>query len=142
MWLRGVSVPGEALSEPNASGEFEVQLGSLRTRVRLPQVERMETADGEISLPIITPPAPDAPEEVEVRGRRIEEGLITVDSFIDDASRAGRERVRIIHGRGTGAMRQAVRGLLDDHPLVVKYEGGGPREGGEGVTIAYLAGAP
>ena len=142
VWLRGVSVPGEALSEPNASGEFEVQLGSLRTRVRLPQVERMETADGEISLPIITPPAPDAPEEVEVRGRRIEEGLITVDSFIDDASRAGRERVRIIHGRGTGAMRQAVRGLLDDHPLVVKYEGGGPREGGEGVTIAYLAGAP
>ena len=50
--------------------------------------------------------------------------------------------MRIIHGRGTGAMRQAVRGLLDDHPLVVKYEGGGTREGGEGVTIAYLAGAP
>ena len=140
VWLRGVSVPGEALSEPNAAGEFEVQLGALRTRVRLPQVERMETAYGEVSLPIVTPPAPDVPEEVEVRGRRIEEGLIEVESFIDDASRAGRERVRIIHGRGTGAMRQAVRGLLDDHPLVVKYEGGGTREGGEGVTV--VAGAP
>ena len=142
VWLRGVSVAGEALSEPNAAGEFEVQLGSLRTRVRLPQVERMETADGEVSLPIAMPPVPEAPEEVEVRGRRIEEGLIEVESFIDDASRAGRERVRIIHGRGTGAMRQAVRGLLDGHPLVVKYEGGGTREGGEGVTVAYLAGAP
>ena len=142
VWLRGVSVPGEALSLPNETGEFEVQLGALRTRVRLPQVERMETADGEVALPIATPPMPEAPEEVEVRGRRIEEGLVVVESFIDDASRAGRERVRIIHGRGTGAMRQAVRGLLDDHPLVVKYEGGGTREGGEGVTIAYLAGAP
>ena len=142
VWLRGVSVPGEALSLPNDAGEFEVQLGALRTRVRLPQVERMETADGEVALPIATPPMPEAPEEVEVRGRRIEEGLVTVESFIDDASRAGRERVRIIHGRGTGAMRQAVRGLLDAHPLVVKYEGGGTREGGEGVTIAYLAGAP
>ena len=127
---------------PNETGEFEVQLGALRTRVRLPQVERMETAHGEVALPIATPPMPEAPEEVEVRGRRIEEGLVAVESFIDDASRAGRERVRIIHGRGTGAMRQAVRGLLDDHPLVVKYEGGGSREGGEGVTIAYLAGAP
>jgi len=142
VWLRGVSVPGEALSVPGETGEFEVQLGALRTRVRLPQVERMETADGEIALPIATPPVPEAPEEVEVRGRRIEEGLVTVEGFIDDASRAGRERVRIIHGRGTGAMRQAIRGLLDDHPLVTKYEGGGPREGGEGVTIAYLAGAP
>ena len=142
VWLRGVSVPGEALSEPNAAGEFEVQLGALRTRVRLPQVERMETPDGEVTLPIAMPPVPEAPEEVEVRGRRVEEGLIAVESFIDDASRAGRERVRIIHGRGTGAMRQAVRGLLDAHPLVVKYEGGGTREGGEGVTVAYLAGAP
>ena len=52
VWLRGVSVAGEALSEPNAAGEFEVQLGSLRTRVRLPQVERMETTDGVVSLPI------------------------------------------------------------------------------------------
>ena len=142
VWLRGVSVPGEALGEPNADGEFEVQLGALRTRVRLPQVERIETADGAVALPIATPPMPEAPEEVEVRGRRIEEGLVAVESFIDDASRAGRERVRIIHGRGTGAMRQAVRGLLDGHPLVVSYEGGGSREGGEGVTIVRLAGAP
>jgi DNA mismatch repair protein MutS2 len=139
VWLRGVAVAGEALSVPDEAGEFDVQLGALRTRVRLPQVERIETRSGEVIEAVTLPPIPEAPEEVEVRGRRIDEALPAVEAFLDDAARAGRERVRIIHGRGTGTLRQAVRGLLDGHPLVTSYEGGGTREGGEGVTVAYLA---
>ena len=139
VWLRGVAVAGEALSVPDAGGEFDVQLGALRTRVRLQQVERIETSGGQIVEAISVPPLPDAPEEIEVRGRRLDEALPTVEAFLDDAARAGRERVRIIHGRGTGTLREAVRVLLREHPLVVSYEGGGTREGGEGVTVAYLA---
>ena len=139
VWLRGVAVAGEALSLPDDRGEFDVQLGALRTRVRLPQVERIETASGEIVEAISVPPLPDAPEEIEVRGRRLDEALPAVEAFLDDAARAGRERVRIIHGRGTGTLRQAVRALLAGHPLVTSYEGGGTREGGEGVTVVYLA---
>jgi DNA mismatch repair protein MutS2 len=47
--------------------------------------------------------------------------------------------VRIIHGKGTGVLRQAVRDLLRQHPLVTEFEGGGSAEGGEGVTVAVLA---
>ena len=139
VWLRGVSVAGEALSLPNESGEFDVQLGVLRTRVRLAQVERIEQPGGEIVEAVRVPPAPSAPEEIEVRGQVVAEALPAVEAYLDDAARAGRERVRIIHGKGTGVLRSAVRELLARHPLVTSYESGSPHEGGEGVTVALLA---
>ena len=139
VWLRGIGSPGEALSEPDAAGEFEVQLGALRTRVRLVQVERIEQPDGEVIVAIRTPPAPSAPEQIEIRGQIVAEALPSVEAFLDDAARAGRARVRIIHGKGTGALRRAVRELLARHPLVTAYESGTAQEGGEGVTVALLA---
>ncbi len=139
VWLRGIGSPGEALSEPDAAGEFEVQLGALRTRVRLAQVERIEQPDGAVIVAVSTPPAPSAPEQIEIRGQIVAEALPSVEAFLDDAARAGRERVRIIHGKGTGALRRAVRELLARHPLVTAYESGTPQEGGEGVTVALLA---
>ena len=139
VWLRGIGSPGEALSEPDEAGEFEVQLGALRTRVRLAQVERIEQPDGAVIVAVSTPPAPSAPEQIEIRGQIVAEALPSVEAFLDDAARAGRERVRIIHGKGTGALRRAVRELLARHPLVTAYESGTPQEGGEGVTVALLA---
>ena len=139
VWLRGIGSPGEALSEPDAAGEFEVQLGALRTRVRLAQVERIEQPDGAVIVAVSTPPAPSAPEQIEIRGQIVAEALPSVEAFLDDAARAGRERVRIIHGKGTGALRRAVRELLARHPLVTAYESGTSQEGGEGVTVALLA---
>ena len=53
---------------------------------------------------------------------------------------AGHGRVRVIHGRGTGTLRRAVREMFDRHPLVTGYETAQPKEGGEGVTVATLAG--
>ncbi|MYA20997.1 MAG: endonuclease MutS2 [Chloroflexi bacterium] len=139
VWLRGIGSPGEALSEPDEAGEFQVQLGALRTRVRLAQVERIEQPDGEVIVAVRTPPAPSAPEQIEIRGQIVAEALPSVEAFLDDAARAGRERVRIIHGKGTGALRSAVRELLDRHPLVTAYETGTRQEGGDGVTVALLA---
>ena len=139
VWLRGIGSPGEALSEPDEAGEFQVQLGALRTRVRLAQVERIEQPDGEVIIAVRTPPAPSAPEQIEIRGQIVAEALPSVEAFLDDAARAGRERVRIIHGKGTGALRRAVRELLDGHPLVTAYETATRQEGGDGVTVALLA---
>ena len=139
VWLRGIGSPGEALSEPDEAGEFEVQLGALRTRVRLVQVERIEQPDGAVIVAVSVPPAPSAPEQIEIRGQVVAEALPSVEAFLDDAARAGRERVRIIHGKGTGALRRAVRELLARHPLVIAYESGTAQEGGEGVTVALLA---
>lgn len=141
VWLRGMSSPGEALSTPDESGEFAVQLGSLRTRVRLEQVER--TGDAPPPPPVRTatlPPPPDVGDSIEVRGQTIDEALPRVEEFIDRAARGGRGRVRVIHGKGTGTLRRAVRDLLHSHPLVSRYEGAERAQGGDGVTIIYFEG--
>ena len=140
VWLRGIGVPGEALSEPDDRGEFDVQLGALRTRVRLEQVQSTgdpmpDTARSRLRLPA----APFTASEIEVRGQRLDEAMPLVEKFLDDAARSGHGRVRLIHGRGTGTLRRAVRELLDRHPLVTGYETAEPKEGGEGVTVATLA---
>jgi len=142
VWLRGVGVPGEALSDPDERGEFEVQLGALRTRVRLEQVQstaepRIDEASSKLRLPA----APWTPSEIEVRGQRIDEAIPRVEQFLDAAARSGHGRVRLIHGRGTGTLRRAVRELLDGHPLVTGYATAEPRDGGEGVTVVTLASA-
>jgi DNA mismatch repair protein MutS2 len=140
VWLRGVSVPGEAISEPDDRGEFEVQLGALRTRVRLEQVRATgEPSPALAGREVRLPPAPWSPSEIEVRGQRLDEAMPRVEQFLDAAARSGHARVRLIHGRGTGTLRRAVRELLDRHPLVTGYETAEPREGGEGVTVATLA---
>jgi len=62
-----------------------------------------------------------------------------LDRHLDAAFRAGLTQLRIIHGRGTGALRQAIRQMLSEHPLVKGYEAAPPHQGGDGATVAYLA---
>ncbi len=144
VWLRGISLPGEVLSEPDEDGEFEVRLGSLRTRVRMQQVERTEPrppAEAVAAAGVRTaPPVEMVRNEIEVRGQRLDEAVPAVDRYLDQAARAGYSRVRVIHGRGTGTLRKAVRDLLEHHPLVTSFETAERTEGGDGVTIAHLAG--
>ena len=78
--------------------------------------------------------------DLDLRGQRAEEALSNFETYLDDAFRAGLPFVRIIHGKGTGALRAAIREALHGHPLVRKYESAAPNEGGEGVTVAVLAG--
>ena len=76
--------------------------------------------------------------EFDMRGMMVEEGLIELDRYIDSAVVAGLPWVRIIHGKGSGKLRSAVREALRKHPQVAGVETGGETEGGEGVTIARL----
>jgi DNA mismatch repair protein MutS2 len=78
--------------------------------------------------------------ELDLRGQRAEDALDMLDRYLEKAYMAGLPFVRIIHGKGTGKLRQEVRTALKDHPQVTSFEEGGPKEGGEGVTVAKLAG--
>lgn len=78
------------------------------------------------------------PMEIDVRGERVAEVEAELERYLDTAYRANLPSVRIIHGKGTGALRQAVRRQLAAHPAVSRSETGGYGEGGDGVTIAYL----
>jgi DNA mismatch repair protein MutS2 len=77
--------------------------------------------------------------ELDLRGRRVEEIHPELDKYLDDAFLAGLPYVRIVHGKGTGVLRIAVRQQLKEHPLVKSYRQGEQGEGGSGVTVAYLA---
>ncbi|HVO70425.1 MAG TPA: Smr/MutS family protein, partial [Aggregatilineaceae bacterium] len=73
--------------------------------------------------------------ELDLRGQSIEDAMPSVESYLDAAYMTGLPFVRIIHGKGTGVLRTAIRDRLRDHPLVRKYERGDEKEGGDGVTV-------
>ena len=77
--------------------------------------------------------------EVRLRQLTVDEALPKLDKHLNDAFMAGLYRVRVIHGKGTGRLRQVVREQLAKHPLVKSYRPGEYGEGEDGVTIVELA---
>jgi DNA mismatch repair protein MutS2 len=73
-----------------------------------------------------------------VRGERVEEALEKVRDLVREAHALKIESVRVLHGKGTGALRDAVRRYLKEERLVERFEDAVPYEGGFGVTVAYL----
>jgi DNA mismatch repair protein MutS2 len=76
--------------------------------------------------------------ELKVIGRRVDPALSLIERYLNDASLAGLNQVRIIHGIGTGILASAIRDYLNEHPLVEKSRKGNEDEGGEAVTIVFL----
>ena len=77
--------------------------------------------------------------ELRLRHLTMDEALPRLDQFLHDTFMAGLIQVKVIHGKGTGTLRQMVRRVLGKHPLVKTFRPGDYGEGGEGVTIAELA---
>jgi DNA mismatch repair protein MutS2 len=85
------------------------------------------------------PGALEAPAlRVDVRGLRADEAVREVEGFLDQAFRNGDPGVLVVHGHGTGALKQAVRGYLENSPYVRMYRPGESHEGGDGVTVVGL----
>ena len=78
-------------------------------------------------------------DEIHLRHLTVDEALLKLDKYLDDAFMAGLYRVRVVHGKGAGTLRQIVREQLAKHPLVKSYRPGGYGEGEAGVTIVQLA---
>jgi DNA mismatch repair protein MutS2 len=139
VFVRGLSTTGEvtALEEDTA----EVQVGHFGVRVKREELERRSRRKAGKLEPTTPAPAADRSVEVEVdlRGMRVEEVLPLLEKYLDDAFLAGMPFVRIVHGKGTGTLRQVVRQELQNHPLVKSHRPGVQGEGGSGVTVAYLA---
>ena len=77
--------------------------------------------------------------ELHLIGRTTAEGRDLLEKYLDDAFMAGLSSVRIVHGKGTGALRRAVEEVLSGHPLVTEHRPGAPSEGGAGATVATLS---
>jgi DNA mismatch repair protein MutS2 len=140
--------------------ELEVQIGNLRVRAAAHDVQRpgdvkklvSETEKPKIrsnvrkalqnldenqnNAPSIMHPSPGM--ELDLRGQMAEDALNGLENFIESAYLSGMPFVRIIHGKGTGKLRQVVRESLSKNQYVANWESGVEREGGEGVTVSFL----
>ena len=159
--LRSLNTQGvvTSLSEQEA----EVQVGVLRVRARLADLEPVGAAQPPAGEPRPAGKRPSAPAgapapqpveagttragellpaspgmELDLRGQRAEDALDALERYLDAAFLAGLPFVRIIHGKGTGRLREVVRQSLVQNPHVKSFESGGEREGGDGVTVAKL----
>ncbi len=151
--VQGPLAPGDPVEAPSVGirgtidsiegDEAEVVgQGGHRVRIALARL-RPDPAGGdreaEASVPavrVLAAARGDVSDELDVRGRRAQEAREAVRSFVDEAALAGLPSVRVVHGRGTGAVRTAVREELDQHPLVDRRES----ESADGATIVYLSG--
>ena len=151
VYVRGISQPVEVITPPDraaGSGQaqrVEVLLGTMRARIPVYQLHSL--AEGHPSAARhgvhldraeSRPPSPRRPDpELDLRGLRVDEAVAQVETALNDAALDGVSLVRIIHGRGTGALRRAVREFLASHPLVESATDG-EGSGGDGVTVAHL----
>jgi DNA mismatch repair protein MutS2 len=142
VWVAGLGTLGQVSTLDE--GSAEVQVGSFRVRVQQRDLERRQSSSshpqdaGTETHTIVRGIQASPGVELDLRGKRVEEILPRLDKYLDDAFLAGLPFVRIIHGKGTGTLRQAVDQQLRDHPLVRSYRRGEHGEGGSGVTVAYL----
>ena len=138
-----LNLTGTVSSLPDAKGSLFVQMGILRSQVKLTDLELVEesvitakqfqkTSTGRIKMS----KSASVSTEINLIGMTVDEALAHLDKYLDDAYLAHLPSVRIVHGKGTGALRKAVQGLLKRNKYVKSYRLGEFGEGDAGVTIA------
>jgi DNA mismatch repair protein MutS2 len=136
----------EVITAPDADGELTVRFGIMKMTVQLTDVESL---DGQKAEPLVKakpapaavapPPAPalairTSKNTVDLRGKRVADAEYILDKAISEAAGP----LWIIHGHGTGKLRQGIHTYLQQHPRVSRYEAAEQADGGSGVTIAYV----
>ncbi len=139
VWVPSLQASGEIVAI--SAREVEVKVGGFRLKLAPGRVELRQRGEQPATLRESSVGAPKPPSpgmELDLRGLTVDDMLVELDRYLDTAYLAALPFVRIIHGKGTGALRQAVRDELRSHPLVGSFRTGDANEGGEGVTVAKL----
>lgn len=142
--LTDIDKKAVVLAPPDASGNVEVQAGIIRTRVPVDSLRLVGEKKNETKAPAArtrgtaSHAVREVHTEIDLRGLTGEEAILEADRFIDDAVMSGLERVTLIHGKGTGALRTALHQHLRAHPSVKSFRLGAYGEGETGVTIVEL----
>ncbi|MGE6259295.1 endonuclease MutS2 [Heyndrickxia sporothermodurans] len=127
---------GHLLEKVNEE-EWQVQMGIMKMKVKEADLEFIQSQQKVETKPLATVKGKDyhVSLELDLRGERYENALLRVEKYIDDALLAGYPRVSIIHGKGTGALRQGVQDYLKHHRSVKRIRLGDAGEGGSGITV-------
>jgi len=133
---------GQIMSLPNEDGDVDVQVGIMKVNVHIDNLKRIDIDKREDkntgTKTIISFKSKDIKNEIDLRGQTIEEAIYNLDKYLDDSYIAGLNEVYIIHGKGSGALRQGLREYLNNHRSIKKTRLGKYGEGGTGVTVVQL----
>jgi DNA mismatch repair protein MutS2 len=138
--LKGMNLQGSVISPPDSNGQLEIQVGNTRVKLYPENLEKSTAPEKEFDYARVKTSLPrrTASLELDLRGQRADEVEIEMEVYLNDAGLANLPQVRIIHGFGTGTVRQIVRQFLAAHPLVSSFRSGKREEGGDGVTVVKL----
>jgi DNA mismatch repair protein MutS2 len=141
--------PGQAVEVPSLGKrgrlleirgeEALVQVGPLKMSLKAAELKPLQEEATPKALPLR--PRREV-KEVDLRGLTVEEALLEVDSALEEARALGLPTLRLLHGKGTGALRQAIREFLRRDKRVEAFADAPPNEGGHGVTVVVLKGSP
>jgi DNA mismatch repair protein MutS2 len=142
VWIEPLGIKGEVVSKDEQSKKFKVLVGSVTYDVeeeKLTIIEEGEKVEAESEyVSTSSYSIPQVSMEIDLRGLMAEEAFDIVDKYLDDAFLAGLTSVRVIHGKGTGALRKKIGEFLGHHHRVESTRLGEWNEGGAGVTIVKL----
>ncbi len=130
-------------SLPNDSSYVEVQIGSLKTNININKLMKIKNSNKKVTnisknSNVAINKSKTISPEINVIGLNIEEANQIIDKYLDDANLSKLETVRIVHGKGTGKLRQGIHAFLKTHPHVKLFRLGTYGEGEMGVTVVTL----
>ncbi|MCI8347813.1 MAG: endonuclease MutS2 [Firmicutes bacterium] len=135
---------GEILSLPDSKGDLVVKIGIMKVNINVDDLMFLENdtkkEDKEKGRygSLYKSKAQSISVSVNVQGENLDDAVMDVDKYLDDAFMAGLKEVTVIHGRGEGILKEGLRKLFRRHKHVASYRKGGYNEGGDGVTIVTL----
>ena len=139
--IKNLNQVATLIDVPDKNGNVKVQIGLMKTIVKKDKIAK--AAKNAQAPQVKSSQAPrlkreHIPHDLSLRGIRVEEALDMLEKYLDDAALSGLSSVCIIHGHGTGVLKEAVRAYLKSSPYIKKYRSGEDGEGSDGVTIAEL----
>ncbi|MTI49506.1 MAG: endonuclease MutS2 [Firmicutes bacterium] len=133
---------GTVINPPDSDGNLVVQVGIMKVNAHISTVEKAkdnsQSATSAKTKTMIRAKSKSIKNEIDLRGKNLEEAILDVDKFLDDVYIAGLGQVYIIHGKGTGVLREGIKQLLKTHRHVKSYRLGKHGEGGTGVTVVEI----
>lgn len=133
---------GNVLELPDENGNLVVQVGIMKVNVHISSLRRAKVEESEktqgSTKAIIKSKSSNIKNEIDLRGKTLDEALLDLDKYIDDIFISGLKEAYIIHGKGTGVLREGIKGYLKGHRHVKSFRIGKYGEGGDGVTVMEI----
>jgi len=135
---------GNVLTLPDDKDELQVQVGLMKIYVSLDNITKIQDGTGKKDSKtsrygsLYRSKMQSITTSINVRGSLLDDAVMDVDKYLDDAYIAGLKEVTIIHGRGEGILREGLQLMLKSHKHVSKFRKGAYNEGGDGVTVVEL----